>query len=327
MRFPRTLAAFLVASCIAPATAGAQTSSTGSGQGWPSKPLRIIATGVPGGPSDLAARLIGERLSRALGQPVRVENRQGDDGMQAAASAARDGYTLLLAPNLPLVAYPYITDLVPYSPEDDFAGVAMVGSTPFVLVVNPALNVKSLADLITLAREAPGRLAYASPGLHTPPGILGEMLRQRAALELMPVPYNSAQSVVDVVAGRTHFAIESVPAIATAVQRGQLRALAVSSAKRLPELKDVPTFAEAFPDVGFSAWYALVAPAGTPDAILQRVNIETGRLLADPDVEQRLNLLGIYPEGASAPAQIDAFFESERAFWRKTARELKMEPN
>jgi tripartite-type tricarboxylate transporter receptor subunit TctC len=327
MRFPRMLAAFLVASCIAPATAGAQTSSTGSGQAWPSKPLRIIATGVPGGPSDLAARLIGERLSRALGQPVRVENRQGDDGMQAAASAARDGYTLLLAPNLPLVAYPYITDLVPYSPEDDFAGVAMVGSTPFVLVVNPALNVKSLADLITLAREAPGRLAYASPGLHTPPGILGEMLRQRAALELMPVPYNSAQSVVDVVAGRTHFAIESVPAIATAVQRGQLRALAVSSAKRLPELKDVPTFAEAFPDVDFSAWYALVAPAGTPDAILQRVNIETGRLLADPDVEQRLNLLGIYPEGASAPAQIDAFFESERAFWRKTARELKMEPN
>jgi tripartite-type tricarboxylate transporter receptor subunit TctC len=152
------------------------------------------------------------------------------------------------------------------------------------------------------------------------------MLRQRAALELMLVPYRSAESVVDVVAGRTHIAVESVPAIAIPVQRGQLRALAVSSARRLPELKDVPTFAEAFPDVGFRTWYALVAPAGTPDAALQRLNIETGKLLADPEVEERLNLLGIYPEGAGAPAQLDAFFESERAFWRKTARELKMEP-
>ncbi|HTQ73653.1 MAG TPA: tripartite tricarboxylate transporter substrate-binding protein [Burkholderiales bacterium] len=316
MRFPRVLAAFLCAICIAPAGA----------QDWPSKPLRIIATGVPGGPSDLAARLIGERLSRALGRPVRVENRQGDGGVQAAAGAAADGYTFLLAPSTALVVYPYITDLLPYSPEDDFAGVAMIGSTPFVLVANPSLNVKTLADLIALAREAPGRLAYASPGLRTPPGILGEMLRQRAALELMQVPYLSAQSVLDVVAGRTHIAVESVPAIATAVQRGQLRALAVSSARRLPELKDVPTFAEAFPEVDFSAWYALVAPAGTPDAVLQRMNIETSRLLAEPEVEPRLNLLGIYPEDAGAPAQIDAFFKRERAYWRKTARELKMEP-
>jgi tripartite-type tricarboxylate transporter receptor subunit TctC len=286
----------------------------------------MIVTGVPGGSSDLAARLIGERLSRALGQPVRVENRQGDDGVQAAAGAAADGYTLLFAPSPALVIYPYITELVPYSPEDDFAGVAMVGATPFVVVANPALNVKSLADLIALAREAPGRLAYASPGLRTPPGILGEMLRQRAALELMQVPYRSAQSVLDVIAGRTHFAVESVPAIASAVQRGQLRALAVSSAKRLPDLQDVPTFAEAFPEIEFRAWYALVAPAGTPDPVLQRVNRETSRLLADPEVEPRLNLLGIYPEGASSPAQLDAFFDSERAFWKKTVRELKMEP-
>ncbi|HUL91091.1 MAG TPA: tripartite tricarboxylate transporter substrate-binding protein [Burkholderiales bacterium] len=287
----------------------------------------MIVTGVPGGPSDLAARLIGERLSRALGQPMRVENRAGDDGVQAAAGAAGDGSTWLFAPSTALVVYPYTTDLVPYSPEDDFAGVAMVGMTPFVVVANPELNVKSLRDLITLVHEVPGRLAYASPGLRTPPGILGEMLRQRAALELMMVPYRSAQSVVDAVAGRTHIAVESVPAIAAAVQRGQLRALAVSSARRVPELKDVPTFAEAFPDIEFSAWYALVAPAGTPEAIIQRVNREMAALLADTEVEQRLNLLGIYPEGAGTPAQLDAFFQSERAFWRKTVRELRMEPD
>ena len=288
--------------------------------------MRMIATGVAGGPSDLAARLISERLSRALGQPMRVENRAGDDGVRAAAGAAADGTTWLFAPFTVLVLYPYLTELVPSDPEDDFAGVAMVGATPFVVVANPELNVKSLSDLITLAREAPRRLAYASPGLRTPPGILGEMLRQRAALDLMQVPYQSARSVLDVIAGRTHFAVESVPAIATAVQRGQLRALAVSSAKRLPELKDVPTFAEAFPDIELNAWYAVVAPAGTPGAAIQRVNREMARLLADPEVEQRLNLLGFYPEGAGAPAQIDAFFESERAYWRKTVRELKIEP-
>ena len=321
MRFPRALSAFLAAAFVTASLAG-----PAAAQSWPARPMRMIVTGVPGGPSDLAARLISERLSRALGQPMRVENRAGDDGAQAAARAAGDGYTWFLAPATVLVIYPYVTDLVPYSPEDDFAGVAMLGTTPFVVVANPELNVKSLPDLIALAHAAPRRLAYASPGLRTLPGILGEMLRQRGELDLMQVPYQSARSVLDVIAGRTHFAVESVPAIATAVQRRQLRAIAVSSSKRLPELKDAGTFAETFPGFEFNAWYALVAPAGTPDAAIQRVNREMSRLLANPEVEQRLNLLGIYPEGAGAPAQIDAFFESERAYWRKTVRELKMEP-
>jgi tripartite-type tricarboxylate transporter receptor subunit TctC len=257
---------------------------------------------------------------------VVVENRPGDDGVQAAAGARADGYTLLLAPSSVLTIFPYTTDLLPYSPEDDFTGVAMVGSVPFVVVANPELNVKSLPDLMSLAREAPGRLAYASPGLRTLPGILGEIIRQRTAMELMIVP-DRGSSIADTMAGRTHFSIEPVFAIATAVQRRQLRALAVSSPKRLPELKDVPTLAESFPGLEFSAWYALVAPAGTPEAILQRLNRETARVLADAEIEQRLDLLGVYPEGASAPAQLDAFFASEREFWRKAAREMKMEPN
>jgi tripartite-type tricarboxylate transporter receptor subunit TctC len=321
MHFPRALsvlaAAFLALSLAAPAAA----------QNSPARPLRMIVTEAAGSAPDLAARVIGERLSRALGQPVRVENRAGDDGVQVAASARPDGTTWLFAPASVLVIFPYTTDLVPYSPEDDFAGVAMVGSMPFVAVANPHLNVKSLNDLITLAHEAPGRLAYASPGLRTLPGILGEMLRRRANLNLMLVPYPGAQSVQDTVAGRTHIAVEGVAAIATAVQRGQLRALAVSSAKRLPELQDVPTFAETLPGFEFHAWYALVAPAGTPPAVIQRLNIETNRALFDPEVEPRLNLLGIYPEGTPGPAEIDAFFESEREFWRKTVRELKMEPD
>ena len=308
------------------AAACACAAGLAAAQSWTARPARMIVTEAPGGPPDIAAHLICERLSRALGQPVRVENRAGDEGVQAAASAKPDGGTWLLAPASVLVISPYITDLVPYSPEDDFAGVAMVGSAPFVVVANPALNVKSLTDLITLAHEAPGRIAYASPGLRTLPGILGEMLRRRADIDLMQQPHRGAQSVQDVIAGRTHIAVEGVPAIAIAVQRGQLRALAVSSAKRLPELRDVPTFAEALPGFEFNAWYAVVAPAGTPAAAIQRVNIETNRALFDPEVEPRLNLLGIYPEGTPGPAQVDAFFQTERAFWRKTVRELKMEP-
>jgi tripartite-type tricarboxylate transporter receptor subunit TctC len=233
---------------------------------------------------------------------------------------------LLLAPSSALTIFPYTTDLLPYSPEDDFAGVAMVGSVAFVVVANPEINVKSLTDLIALAREAPRRLAYASAGPRTPQGILGEMIRQRYALELMLLPYPGAQSVRDTIAGRTHFSIETVPAVATAVQRGQLRALAVSSAKRLPEMKDVATIVETLPGFEFSAWYAVVAPRATPPGIVERLNAEVAKLLADPLVEQRLNLLGIYPEGASTPEQLDALFDGERAFWRKTARELRLEP-
>jgi len=314
----RASAAFLAALFFA-AHSDAQT--------WPARPIRMIVPKDAGEGALLAANLICPYLGGVLGMAVQAVNRQDDEGVQLAASAKPDGYTLLFAPSSVLVVYPYVTDLVPYSPEDDFAGVAMVGSTPFVVVANPALNVKSLRDLVALAREAPGRLAYASPGPRTMPGILGEMLRKRTGIELMPVLHGGAQSVRDTVAGRTHFSVESVPAIATAVQRGQLRALAVSSAKRLPELKDVPTLAEVLPGFEFSAWYAVVAPSGTPDAVVQRVNLAISRVLADPTIELRLNLLGIYPEGTPGPAQVDAFFASERAFWQKTARELRLAPD
>ena len=316
MRLPRALSAFLLAICIAPAAA----------QNWPARPLRIIVPEAAGGQADLAARVIGEGLARALGKAVQVENRPGDEGVQAAAGARADGYTLLLAPSSALTIFPYTTDLLPYSPEDDFAGVAMVGAVPFVVVANPAINVTSLSGLMSLAREAPRRLAYASAGPRTLQGILGEMIRQRGALELMLLPYPGAQSVRDTIAGRTHFSIETVPAVATAVQRRQLRGLAVSSAKRLPEMQDVATIGETTPGFEFPAWYALVAPKATPEAIVERVNAEVAKLIADPLAEQRLNLLGIYPEGASTPSQLDALFDSERAFWRKTVRELKLEP-
>ncbi|HET7201673.1 MAG TPA: tripartite tricarboxylate transporter substrate-binding protein [Burkholderiales bacterium] len=325
MRLPSgTLAVFLAAAFSTAALAQPQVAA----QSWPARPLRVIVPERAGSAPDAAARVICERLSQVLREPVRVEDRGDDEtaGAQAAARAAPDGYTLFFAPAQALVIEPYISSLVPYSPEDDFASVAMVGLSPFVVAVNPELNVKSLADLVALAREAPGRLAYASQGLLTLPGMLGEMLRVRTGIELMPVPYRSGQGVGDTISGRTHLTIQGIAAIAAAVHSGQLRAIAVSSARRLPGLKDVPTLSETFPGFEFNDWFAIVAPAGTPGGAIQRLNLEMNSLLLDPDIEQRLRALGIFTQGTSAPDQVDAFLASERASWRQTVRELRIEP-
>ena len=306
----------------------ALTTPAALGQAWPAKPLRMIVPQATGSAPDVVARVICERLAQALGRPVIVDNRAGDGsiGAQAAARAAPDGYTWFFAPASVLVISPYVSALVPYSPEDDFEAVAMVGVSPLVIAANPEVNVKSLPDLITLAREAPGRLAYASPGVRTLPGLLGEMIKARAQIDLMQVPYRGAQGVQDTIAGRTHITVQGIPAVAAAVRSGQLRALAVSSPKRLPELKDVPTVSETFPGFEFNGWFAVVAPAGTSRAAIQRVNQEMNSMLLDPQVEQRLRAMGVYTEGTDSPEQVDAFFTRERAFWAKTVRELKIEP-
>ena len=156
--------------------------------------------------------------------------------------------------------------------------------------------------------------------------MLGEMLKIRAGIDLLHVPYKGAQGVQDTIAGRIPLAIAGIPAIAAAVQRGQLRALAVSSHRRLPELPEVPTFSETLPGLEFNSWLAVVAPAGTPRAAIERMNLEFDRILLDGEMEQRLRALGLYTEGTGAPEEIDAFLNSERAFWSRVVRELKIEP-
>jgi len=283
----------------------------------------MIVPQAPGGLADIVARVISSPLSRELGQQVLVDNRAGD-GAQAAARAAADGYTYLFAPASVLAVSQYMAKILPYSPEDDFASVAMVGSSPLALIASPELNVNTLAQLIALAKANPGKLAFASPGPRTLPGMLGEMLKVRAGISLVNVP--GAQGVQDTIAGRTHLGIQGIPAIAAAVQRGQLRALAVSSHRRLPELPEVATFSETLPGLEFNGWFAVVAPAGTPRAAIQRMNLEFNRILLDGEMEQRLRALGLYTEGTGAPEEIDAFLKSERAFWSRVVWELKIEP-
>ena len=296
-----------------------------SAQGWPSRPVRMIVPQAAGGLADIVARVISGPLARELGQQVIVDNRAGDasTGAQAAARAAADGYTYLFAPASVLAINPYMAKILPYSPEDDFASVAMVGSSPLALIASPELNVHTLAELVALAKANPGKLAFASPGPRTHPGMLGETLKIRAGISLLHVPYKGVQ---DTIAGRTHLAIQGIPAIAAVVQRGQLRALAVSSPRRLPELPEVPTFSETLPGLEFNSWLAVVAPAGTPRAAIERMNLEFDRILLDGEMEQRLRALGLYTEGTGPPDEIDAFLTSERAFWSRVVRELKIEP-
>jgi tripartite-type tricarboxylate transporter receptor subunit TctC len=304
------------------------TPDTAIAQSWPSRPVRMIVPQAAGGMADIVARVISSPLSRELGQQVFVDNRAGDAtiGARAAARAAADGYTYLFAPASVLAIDPYMAKILPYSAEDDFASVAMVGLSPLALIASPELNVNTLAQLIALAKANPGKLAFASPGPRTLPGMLGETLKIRAGISLLHVPYKGAQGVQDTIAGRTQLAIQGIPVIAAAVQRGQLRALAVSSPRRLPELPDVPTFSETLPGFEFNGWFAVVAPTGTPREAIQRMNLEFNRILLDGEMEQRLRALGIYTEGTGAPEEIDAFLKSERAFWSRVVRELKIEP-
>src|SRR5437879_1733954 len=299
-----------------------------SAQSWPSRPVRMIVPQAAGGMADIVARVVSSPLSRELGRQVIVDNRAGDGtlGAQAAARASADGYTYLFATAPVLAINPYVAKILPYSPEDDFASVAMVGSSPLALIASPELNVNTLAELIALAKANPDKLAFASPGLRTFPGMLGEMLKIRAGISLLHVPYKGAQGVQDTVAGRTQLTIQGIPAIAAVVQRGQLRALAVSSPRRLPELPDVPTFSETLPGFEFNGWFALVAPTGTPRAPIQRMNLEFNRILLDGEIEPKLRALGIYTEGTGPPEEIDAFLKSERAFWSRVVRELKIAP-
>ena len=266
-----------------------------SAQSWPSRPVRMIVPQAAGGMADIVARVISSPLSRELGQQVIVDNRAGDGttGAQAAARASADGYTYLFATAPVLAINPYMAKILPYSPEDDFASVAMVGSSPLALIASPELNVNTLAQFIELAKANPGKLAFASPGQRTFAGMLGEMLKIRAGISLLNVPYNS---VPDTIAGRTHLAVQGIPAIAAVVQRGQLRALAVTSHRRLPELPEEPTFSETLPGLEFNGWFAVVAPTGTPREAIQRMNLEFNRILLDGEMEQRLRALGVQAE-------------------------------
>jgi tripartite-type tricarboxylate transporter receptor subunit TctC len=300
-------------------------------QAWPTRPVRLIVSQAAGGTPDILARLMGERLSRATGQTVIVENRPGAANMvgaQVAARAAPDGYTFFFATAAPLVTNPYTFKSLPYDPVKDFVPVAMIGKAPFMVLVHPSVPARTLAELIALDKAQPGKLSFASDGPKNFSGMLGEWLNVLAKTHIVQVPYNAMpQGIQDTLAGRTQVVILAIPSASPFMKRGELRALAVSSAQRAPGYGDVPPISEIFAGFDFVGWFALVAPAGTPEEIVRRVNGEMDAILRDPEVVQRLRGFGIFTDGADSPEGTGEFLRAERERWGKLVREIGIQPD
>jgi tripartite-type tricarboxylate transporter receptor subunit TctC len=288
------------------------------------KPIRLVVGFAPGGPADVMARLIGQRMSAILGQSVVVDNRPGAGGTigaRAVAESDADGYTLLLGNTSTLVISPITYKNVGYDPVKGFAPIALLGTTSNILIVNPALPVKSVQELIALARAKPGTLNYSSAGIGTPPHLIGEMFKQRLGLEVVHVPYKGGgPSVQAVIAGETQFSFENPAASLPLVQAGNVRALAVTSETRSPQTPELPTMIEAgVPDFTSVSFTAVVAPGGTPPAIVNRLNAAINESLISPEVGPTLVKLSVDAKPIS-PEEFTAFLPKERNKWTVVVR-------
>jgi tripartite-type tricarboxylate transporter receptor subunit TctC len=299
-------------------------------QDWPARPVKLIVSQPPGTSPDITARYLADRLSRLLGQPVLVENRPGGQnviGAQAAAKAPADGYTYFFATTAAIVTNPLTFKALPYDPERDFVPVAMIAKSPMVVAVNPSVPAKTLAELVALDKSQPGRLAAANEGAKTFSGMMSQMLNKTAGTRLLQVPYSGVSPAIqDTIAGRTQVVLVSSAALLPFLKRGDLRPLAVSAGKRVQGIEDVPTLAETYPGFEYVGWFALLAPAGTPPNAVQRINREMDRVLADPEVAQRLYDLGLVNEGAGTPESLNDFLRAERERWAKLVREIGLQP-
>ena len=293
-------------------------------QGFPSKPLHIVVPFPPGGTADVLARLVGQKMSEALGQQVLIENRPGAGtviGTELVARAPADGHTLLLMANS-FTINPSVHAKLPYDPLKDFAPVTMLVSSPQVLVVSNALQVKSLAEFIALVRSRPGQLSLATVGPATTQHIASEMLKGLMKLDMIYAPYpGGAPAVTALVGGHVNAVLANYSEVAQQVSSGKIRAIAVTSRERMDSLKDVPTIAESgYPDFEAAAWFGLVATGGSPPAAIARLNAEANKALKAPDVREKLIAQAMYPVGTT-PEQFGAHIRSEMAKYAKVIKE------
>ncbi len=291
---------------------------------WPAKPVRIVVPFAPGGPADLVPRLIGPKLSEIWGQPVVVDNRPGaggNIGMDAVARSLADGYTLVIGPNGNLVVNPHLYANLPYDVARDFAPITLVATFSNVLVVNPELPAKSVAELIALAKAKPRSLSYGSPGMGSQPHLGGEYLKLTAGIDIVHVPYNgTAPALRDLLGGQIAFMFAQTSAALPHIQSGKLRALGVASRKRAPQLPDVPTIEEAgLPGFEAVSWYALLAPAATPKDVVARIQADVARVLQMPDIREKLAQQGGEPVG-NTPAELAALLRNESARYADIVR-------
>lgn len=320
----RTALHRVAALAIAPAWPVARA----QGRWQPSRPMRILA-GAPGAILDVAARQVAVRISAPLGQPVLVENRPGAGGvvtMEALARSAPDGHTLAIASFVEIVINPWLYDRLSYDPVRDFAPVTTLYTGPQVLVAHPAAPVRSVADIIRIARAEPGKLVYGTSGIARPPHIFGEKFKAAAGIELQHVPYRGGPPMLQaLVGGEIPLGIEGSSATVPLVRAGKLRAIAVTGDRRLAALPDVPTFGEAgIPGIGL-AWVALFAPAGTPANAVQRIREEVAGALQSPELRAAYEEAGRTPDGGP-PQELAARIARELPEWREVVRTAQLKP-
>jgi tripartite-type tricarboxylate transporter receptor subunit TctC len=291
-------------------------------QQYPIKPVRIIVGYPAGGPTDMIARTVAQKLSPALGQQVIVDNRPGASGMigaELAVKAPPDGYTLLTVP-ITYAVTPSVFPKMPYDAEKDLAPVALVAAAPFILVVHPTLPVKTVKDLIALAKSRPGQINYASASAGGMPHLAGELFNIMAGVKLTHIPYKgAAPATIDLLAGQVSLMFNNMLSAMPHVKSGKLRAVAVTSAKRSSAVPELPTVAETIPGFEASGWYGAFAPAATPREIIAKLNGEINRLMRQPDVAQRLAGDGVEAV-TMTPAEFGTYLHSEIVKWGKVVK-------
>ena len=312
------------------ATGAAGTACAQTEAAWPSKPVRFIVPFPAGGSTDAVARIVGQALGTRLGQQFVIENRTGASGTigtEAVARAAPDGYTIGLATTTTLALTPSLTRNLSYDPVKDLAPVGMIGSSPFVLVIYPGLPAKTLADFIALAKAKPGAMSYGSAGSASIAHLATVLFANSAGIELGHIPYKaSAQSATDMIAGRVEMQFATVGPVLPLLRSGQLRALGIASARRSAMLPDVPTLAEAgLPGYEASLWMAIVLPAGTPAAIVTRLNREVTAVLNSADTKEALLSQGVDTDPGT-PEALGARVREEIDKWRGVIAKAGLRP-
>jgi tripartite-type tricarboxylate transporter receptor subunit TctC len=299
---------------------------TAAEQTYPVRPIRIIVPSTPGAAVDFTARLIGQRLTDNWGQQMVIDNRSGAGGIIAhelAAKALPDGYTLIFSTSAGLVINPLLSK-VPYDSFRDLDPISLGSINPQMLFSHPSLPATNVPELIALARAKPGQLNCASAGTGTPNHLGCELLKSSAKVDFVHVPYKgTTPGIMDVVAGQAQFMFNSIPAVLPLVRAGKIRALGVGGSKRSVAAPDVPTIAETIPGFECVNWYAMLAPAKTPPAVIARINAEMGKMIADPPFAQKLIELGSEPQ-SSSPAELRAYMRKESDRWARVIKEANL---
>jgi len=325
MRGTFALALALLLGCFA-GTARAQNTS------FPDHPVRMIVGFAAGGSTDVAARIIAQKMSEILGQSVLVENRTGASGLIAAEDVVKsppDGYTLMLASQTVLAVAPRLYRKSAVDPVKDFAPVVYCGASPLVLVVNPSFPAHTTAEVIAMAKADPGKIIFGTGGAGTTPHIASEMFQYAAGIKMTHVPYHGeAGAINDLIAGQIPAMFANLSATMGQIKAGTIRAIAVTSPQRSPLVPDVPTIADTLPGFAAETWFGLVAPAGTPHDVIAKLNAAALKALASDDTKKRYADLGMTNSGAggTTPEQLDAYMKSEITKWAKVIADANIQP-